>query len=598
MLDKRWHLVGLGLVLLVLVTWPLALSPLGAIPGNTHLEATEHLWLLWLGSESLSLNIDTDLVAYPNGFNWVLGDPVNLIWFIPGQIWGGVGLGFNLVHCANIVMAGLAAIWLAREALGENSPPTALVLVAAMGLPALSGGLLTGMTEAQTVGWAGLSLAALYRAIRTGLARDCVIAGILFGITAWGGPYPLIHSALLAPLVLAVACWKHRPPVLSSLLSLSRVAASSMLIAYPIIAAILQDRAADQPGSQDHSDDILADPDRVENLSLGADPLQLILPTQTDHSFEVYLGIVFISLCMVGVFRLRGHSIPLLIPALVGLVLSTGLYLHWAGRPIGTDGDAMLAPAGWLTEWVSPLGRAPRWYRMSMLAGILLAPLAAVGIETIAQIRPRYSTVIRWALPSLMLADALLLSSTPWPRTLLDARPPEHIDTLKGPLLELPLAGQQGDGPPPQEMGIEVLPPVRTISLADLVQQSTQRLGQTFNFTAPTGRTGGVDAFRSRSLLWQTQHGQALGTNPYVGAGPEAIDQAGVQLALSIDQAVQQGRTDQAMSLINQAQSQGFQSILFYPGPHSSQLESALYAQLGTPQIDGQQIKVWPLSAR
>ena len=40
---------------------------------------------------------------------------------------------------------------------------------------------------------------------------------------------------------------------------------------------------------------------------------------------------------------------------------------------------------GWLTEWFSPLGRH-RWYRMSMLAGILLAPLAAVGIETIAQI--------------------------------------------------------------------------------------------------------------------------------------------------------------------------------------------------------------------
>ena len=217
MLEQRWHLVGLGLVLLVLITWPLALSPLGAIPGNTGLEATEHLWLLWLGAQSLSLNIDTELVAYPTGFSWVLGDPVNLIWFAAGQLWGGVGLGFNLVHSANLAIAGMAAIWLARETLGEHEPNSALVLVAAMSLPALSGGLLTGMTEAQTVGWAGLSLAALHRAIRTGLGRDSVMAGVLFGITAWGGPYPLIHGAILAPLVMVLAIWKLRPPILPTL---------------------------------------------------------------------------------------------------------------------------------------------------------------------------------------------------------------------------------------------------------------------------------------------------------------------------------------------------------------------------------------------
>ena len=182
-----------------------------------------------------------------------------------------------------------------------------------------------------------------------------------------------------------------------------------------------------------------------------------------------------------------------------------------------------------------------------------------------------------------MLADALLLSSTPWPRTLLDARPPEQIDTVEGPLLELPLAGQQGDGPPPQEMGMEVAPPVRTISMASLVEQSTTRLSQAFSMSVPMGRTGGVDAFRSRSLLWQTQHGQALGTNPYIGAGPEAIDQAGVQIAISIDDAIRQGRAEQAMSLINQAQSKGSRAFSFTQAPFQPTGISALCADGNTP---------------
>ena len=56
------HIQGLtvlGLALLVLVSWPLLLSPFSTIPGQASLEATEHLWLLWLASESGGLSIDT-----------------------------------------------------------------------------------------------------------------------------------------------------------------------------------------------------------------------------------------------------------------------------------------------------------------------------------------------------------------------------------------------------------------------------------------------------------------------------------------------------------------------------------------------------------
>ena len=134
--------------------WPFTI---GGHTGKFQLRSHRTPLASMVGTESLQSQSETDLVAYPTGFKWILGDPINLIWFAAGHLWGGSGLGFNLVHCANLAIAGVAAVWLAREILDDDGPPSALVLVSAMSLPALSGGLLTGMTEAQTVGWAGLS---------------------------------------------------------------------------------------------------------------------------------------------------------------------------------------------------------------------------------------------------------------------------------------------------------------------------------------------------------------------------------------------------------------------------------------------------------
>jgi hypothetical protein len=589
------RLIGLGLALLVLVTWPLVLSPLSAIPGEASLEATEHLWLLWLGASSGGLSIESEAVAFPGGFSWVLGDPLNLLWFVPGNLIGGPALGFNLVHWASLAIAGLAAVWLGRELLGEDAGCPALTLVAAISLPVLCGGLANGMTEAQTVGWAGLSLAALHRALRTGKLRDELGAGVLFGLTAWGGPYPLIHAALLAPFVAGFALWRLRPDPLRAARSLFRVAGPAALLCAPVLSAIFEERASDQPGSTDHSADILADPTRNENLSLGADPLQLLLPTEADHEFEVYLGTVFVLLALVGALRLKRAAGVLLVPALVGMLLSIGLYLHLAGSPIGPDTGVYLAPAGMLTELVEPLGRAPRWYRMAMLSGLLLAPLAAVGIGQLASLRPGLELPLKLGLPALLLADALLLAPADWPRPLLDGSAPDGADQLQGPLLELPLPGQQGDGPPPQEMGIEVPPPVRTASLSTLASRAGSRLSAFFSPESPLGGDQGVGAFRSRSLLWQTHHEQALGTNPYLGAGPEARDQAGVRLALAVEKAQRDQRGEQITGLLRQAREEGFTGLLFYPGPHSSQLEALLREQLGEPGLDGAQIKSWSL---
>jgi hypothetical protein len=88
-----------------------------------------------------------------------------------------------------------------------------------------------------------------------------------------------------------------------------------------------------------------------------------------------------------------------------------------------------------------------------------------------------------------------------------------------------------------------------------------------------------------------------LGTNPFLGAGPDATDQAGVAIALAIEKARREQRSEQIDILLLRAQEQGFQSILFYPGPHSEPLESLLRQQLGEPSVDESSIKSWPLTA-
>lgn len=102
------------LLAVVITTWPWVLSP-SSVLGKPSMEAVEHLWTLWLTTTGAGLlNLHTDMVQFPSGFQWVLADPINLVWFIPFEIIGGAPFAFGVVLWINLFLAGSSASKVSR----------------------------------------------------------------------------------------------------------------------------------------------------------------------------------------------------------------------------------------------------------------------------------------------------------------------------------------------------------------------------------------------------------------------------------------------------------------------------------------------------
>ncbi|MDP6932238.1 MAG: hypothetical protein QGG40_04940 [Myxococcota bacterium] len=160
--HRPWLVALVGSVTGTLaMTWPLAQHPRRRVLGEPQGEAVDHLWSLWAATRDGPLVIETQLVNFPQGYQWVLADPANLPWFLLGLPLGPVA-AFNTVQVANLLLCCLSAWFLTRLLLPEtcrHRPMTpAFAATVASTLPPLAEGLQTGMTEVQTIGWAALAL--------------------------------------------------------------------------------------------------------------------------------------------------------------------------------------------------------------------------------------------------------------------------------------------------------------------------------------------------------------------------------------------------------------------------------------------------------
>lgn len=444
-----------------LTTWPLVLHPLSAGMGMSGLEGPDHLWALWAGMMDGPVVIDTTLINFPVGIRWVLADPLNLVWFVPGWLLGGPGLGWNLVVAGSLAIAGLAAaLWCRRLSDDPIAPPIAALL--AVTAAPIAGSLLTGMSEALTMGWLALALLAVHRLADDRRWSAALLAGGLLGLTAWAGPYTAIYTALAAPPIVIAVLWQGGR---AAALRLGLAGLIGGLFSLPVLRAVLYDRPAGLPGSDSGLPAVLADPGAAKNLMLGADPLGLIWPAvPIEPLHAVFLGTLLLPLALSGWRR----APALLTAAGILLVLGLGFFLQrdgglWGARPLAL-------PATWLSLKVDLLGRAIRWHRTIIAATILLCAPAAIILSALSSRLGRWRSVGAWLLAGAMVAEALLRAPLPWPRATFPIDPPPaYAQLAEGPILQLPLA----------------------------------------QFT-----TGGPDQLRSASLLWQTSHGHPLGGNP------------------------------------------------------------------------------------
>ena len=552
----------------VVSSWPMMRRPWSHLPGLPGAEVVDHLWGLWVGLQSGPVVVQQVWIDAPRGFDWVLVDPLDLLWFAPAAVMGPV-LAFCAVQLGNLVVAGLAGAALWRWVLDGSDRGAVFAAFVGPLLPVLAGGLITGMTEAQTFGWIGLALAAQWQAAERGRAWIAG-AGLLLGGCVWAGPYTGLYGAIAAT-GMAVAQLVGHPDRRRVAGRLALLAGLAGLVAAPVLQAILVDRAAiatanpDLPGAASLASAVFSDPDLPENKMLSGDLLGLVWPTATHGIWGAeargaiaaqhvsYLGLVLTGLAIVGgLVRRRVRALRvLLVPLGLMMVLGLGYHLQVHGHVLRVFDTPLLLPGGALSAKFSVFGQAARWYRAHIVAGVLVVPLAAAGVEWFAQRAKGYSPAVVLGLALLVLGDALGSGSLEWPRPVFEATPPSGLDSLSG------------DGP-------------------------------LFFLPAPRGG-GSAQTLRNPALLWQTWHGRPINGNPLVGR-TEGTHPEVVALDRKITASIRRGVSVPAEQACAEAAALGFEWLVHLPGDERLRLplERAI-SVLGTPDVQTEAVWAWRL---
>ena len=398
-------------VLVAVAVWPLPIAGTQWLLSHPDQEAVQHVWGLWAATQSLDpIAVTTDRIAWPVGFDFVLIDPGNLPWFLPGMIFGPA-LGYNATLLVGVLAMGLAGALLTRAAGGEAGE-LAVGAAAAMVCPAFLSAASEGITESFAVGWAGVALGALLLHLEAERTRRWgVLAGLALGWAVWSGPYNGLWAALLLGTVgvVRIRAWRQTLPV--GLLGL--------VIASPVIYGMAFLRRDGLPGTASRAEwePPIGDTEAYRGaFKLGADLTDPFLPgwltgglTEAGHT--AYLGLLVIGLAVLAVVRDRRRW-PWLVGALAFVAASLGPWLIIAGSPIGSAEDGFLvAPVGVVAKWFPPLLRVTRWYRAAAIAGLLLAPLVALAL----------SGRWRWLTLGILALESVVFAPRAWPMLSFDA---------------------------------------------------------------------------------------------------------------------------------------------------------------------------------
>jgi hypothetical protein len=418
----------------VIFTWPAVLHPtniLGAPLG----EADNHLWMFWKTVEEWKRG--APVANVPTGVPIPLMDPVNLPWYLLGSL-ADPATGLLTVTLANLVLLGFSTWFLAREWVGPSAAWVALV--AAEASPFLGSVVDFGITEAEPLYLLVLHLLFLRRFVlrdqpRPARWRAALLSGVTLGAFALSGWYHAFFGVVLEALLLPWAF--SRPGRRLGFLVQSGLALAIVLPAFRhfwAVRTLWANRWTVPHGVPSGSYPLW----RTIPIS-GSDLLNFFLPSAnvSGASQSTYLGLCLLFLVLAG-FATRWHQLRLLfVPILIFLALTLGLWIRVGGKVLYLEGRAIAGPAWVLTDLLPQLGGLSHWWRALGGAVPLLALAAGAGAAAIAGRRA-------WIFVPLLLADALFLGNTRFPRTTYDPRPPRIYTMLdgSGAILELPFDDQ------------------------------------------------------------------------------------------------------------------------------------------------------------
>jgi len=517
---KNWPLIALILLAPLFAAWPLPLvwsSEWLTLPSG---EAGIHVWGLWATTAAQNVfTIETHSIAWPDGVTAVLADPANIPWFLAGW-WAGPAAAYNTIIYANMVLLGIAGAALAHTVGGNRW----LGIIAGVLNASVLAATTTGITEQLGVGWIGLFIAALVRALRTDSHRMAAAAGLALALCVASGPYNGIWAAFIACAVGVGVMLRNR----AQWRTLATTAVTALALTAPLVRAILTGRIAGQPGTPELATALLRTPGANPQLfrggiRFGTDLTDPFLPLWVTGgagmpNHTAYLGAVAL-LCAVAVVVRKRHLWPWLAGALAFAVLSLGPWLVWMGVPIRFGTSGLLAPAGILADTIPFFSRISHWHRAGAVAALLLVPLVSLA--------PKLGRNV-WLAPALALllvGDRVVGFPVGWPLPSTAGPDAESYADLKhqeGAVLVLPQRFPDQLGPRARWRDPALMAQLshqRPISEAAAMGHkratSGQHGGDLLEELARTGRVdrGHRDAFKGPGFVWLAVYNRHMRPN-------------------------------------------------------------------------------------
>jgi hypothetical protein len=462
-----WLLLLQSVALAVLLTFPMALSPLSAAIGSPDSDTAKHLWTLWwMRAEALEgvSGLRTTLIGAPSGVDLFPIEPLHGVFALLLPL-PPVALS-NLLALVDLSATGVLAGWAASLLVeGARGEPTGLPWRVQPGaapplrrLPALVAGLLlqgssfaaytlhVGVGELRQLWWLPLCLGLLTRVRAAPDLRGALRAGLWAGLGLAGAALSCFYYGLFAA-VMAVAfaglsLVLGPGPRLRAVVGWAAAAALSLAVVLPTARAF--STTTGEQGAR-----VLAPIDEQGRVSPAlardcANLDELVAPqrgarARADRQRLAYAGGRYLSvfglgLLILGVAARPRVGLPLLGVAAAGALLSLGPVLHLGQAPVLMGGAPLVLPTAalfsTLAERFAALHFPSRFLALSALGVALLGALA----------------VRRWPKATLLallcVGNVLWEDLSPYPRSLLRLPDQAGLRALDrpGPMADLSFA--------------------------------------------------------------------------------------------------------------------------------------------------------------
>ncbi len=400
--SRQWGWIDLAIFFVfacvaVAVTWPLAKQLTTSLPGNST-DSLVHYWNGWWVGQALATGESpyrTSFLFFPTGLDLVFHNFawLNIATWLVLRSWTGGFAAYNIAILLNLAAVGFSAYALTRELTGDRRTAFVAGLIYLAWPYRLSQLDHPNLISTQ---WIPLFMLFLMRVLRRGRWRDGALMGLFFVLAAYTRWQQMIPVMLAGGIYLLLGAPRGLLRMKRQLLALALGAVIAIVALIPPIRMfVLQQQT--QPAEllvegeeSTMQTDLLAYLTPSDSHSLfGSETKNLYRRYYADRGasrrFSPYIGMVALSLSLLGAWRMRRASLPWVVLGLLLFATALGPILRINGQLY----PEIPMPYRLLEKlFVVRLLRFPDRYNMFL--ALPLAVLAAYGAAEMGKIAGRF----------------------------------------------------------------------------------------------------------------------------------------------------------------------------------------------------------------